>query len=432
MGDNNPNGMAGDTLESLEAEREDFEKTIACARQVARDFDKLTEQRKSMDPRRIAFHLQLKGPILRRCAWKGIITPEAFQWHKEVVASQKVLGGQVLRDAAAFGQALISWEEDLERRELQQRATLSFSPSIPIVTGGNGLTPDRSDVPIKSVGAHKSCRQDNSGGNPGVLIYTNNWDTYNRYTGSQKGIGQLPGANVTYVGPDSIDNLYLATNVPGAIEPPTYKGVAFAYRVTINQGESWYYYAAQDAKIKAEEKAFIGISSLTPLMVGFSPTAGAGGDLADAVSAATERSVPPVDAGIPWPAGIRARGMAWEDHLAGQMPAGSRLPPNFETFDYFDRDAGTATSAKTLETLTRARVVKPVELYKSLVKNIDAVANFSSAASRDFQLNENQINSRVIEVAIPWTTTPNQMEQINSAVRYGKKLGVIVIITKTK
>jgi len=122
MGDNNPNGMAGDTLESLEAEREDFEKTIACARQVARDFDKLTEQRKSMDPRRIAFHLQLKGPILRRCAWKGIITPEAFQWHKEVVASQKVLGGQVLRDAAAFGQALISWEEDLEKREQDYRA----------------------------------------------------------------------------------------------------------------------------------------------------------------------------------------------------------------------------------------------------------------------------------------------------------------------
>jgi hypothetical protein len=75
-----------------------------------------------------------------------------------------------------------------------------------------------------------------------------------------------------------MNNLYLATNVPGAVEPPTYQGASYKFRVTINQSESWYYYSAQDAQTKQESMAFNAISSLTPLMVGFSPAAGAGGD----------------------------------------------------------------------------------------------------------------------------------------------------------
>ena len=46
--------------------------------------------------------------------------------------------------------------------------------------------------------------------------------------------------------------------------------------------------------------------------------------------------------------------MPWEDYLGTQLPAGSRLPPNVKTFDFFDRTTGVATSAKTLDTTTAA------------------------------------------------------------------------------
>jgi hypothetical protein len=68
------------------------------------------------------------------------------------MAEQKALGDQMLRDTAAFGQALVAWAESLERREKNYRARagqqkapalLSF-PSVPMVTGGNGLMPDES------------------------------------------------------------------------------------------------------------------------------------------------------------------------------------------------------------------------------------------------------------------------------------------------
>ena len=132
-------------------------------------------------------------------------------------------------------------------------------------------------------------------------------------------------------------------------------------------------------------------------------------------------------------AGIKAQGDPWEDYLeATKMPAGSRLPPNFKTFDFYDAAAGTATSAKTLDTATGSKVGNPADLYKSLVKSIEAAADFKEGYKGTFKLTANQIKSRVIEVAIPSTTTPDQMEQINAAVRYGKRLGVTVNVTKTK
>jgi hypothetical protein len=49
--------------------------------------------------------------------------------------------------------------------------------------------------------------------------------------------------------------------------------------------------------------------------------------------------------------GINAQGMPFEEFVAGQMPAGTRLPPNFKTFDFYDPSTGTAVSVKTLDTI---------------------------------------------------------------------------------
>jgi len=86
-----------------------LEKIVACVRQISQDFRTMAEQEKSLDVERIAFHLQLTGPDMRRCVWKGILSPEGFQWHKEAMARQKVLGERLIKDTAALVQALIEW-----------------------------------------------------------------------------------------------------------------------------------------------------------------------------------------------------------------------------------------------------------------------------------------------------------------------------------
>ena len=145
MGDDYSNGTASATVEPLKAERADLEKTVASVRQMARDFDTLTERRKSFDAKRVAFHLQLKGPHLRRCIWKGFFTPEAFQWHKAAIARKKALGEQMLKDTAAYCQALVRWAEDLEKRESQHHSleTAHDQPAGNLSrTGANTLSPN--------------------------------------------------------------------------------------------------------------------------------------------------------------------------------------------------------------------------------------------------------------------------------------------------
>ncbi|WP_082045735.1 MULTISPECIES: hypothetical protein [Pseudomonas] len=51
--------------------------------------------------------------------------------------------------------------------------------------------------------------------------------------------------------------------------------------------------------------------------------------------------------------------MPWEDYLGTQLPAGSLLPPNFKTFNFFDETTGIAISAKTLDTTTAAKLANP-------------------------------------------------------------------------
>lgn len=133
--------------------------------------------------------------------------------------------------------------------------------------------------------------------------------------------------------------------------------------------------------------------------------------------------------GIQWGKGIHAQGMPWEDHLAKQMPAGSRLPPGFKAFDFFDRASGVATSAKTLDTTTPTKIADPKQVYSSLVGNIDDAADFTRYTLQGRTLNASQITARELQVAVPKGTTPAQWEQISKAIQYGQGRGVTVRIT---
>ncbi|MEC5196857.1 filamentous hemagglutinin [Xanthomonas campestris] len=76
------------------------------------------------------------------------------------------------------------------------------------------------------------------------------------------------------------------------------------------------------------------------------------------------------EAGIEWGKGIQGQGMPWENYLASEMPASSRLPPNFKTFDFYDEATRTRLVPKlsTLLPLLRWRILgRFIHLLKQIL-----------------------------------------------------------------
>lgn len=134
--------------------------------------------------------------------------------------------------------------------------------------------------------------------------------------------------------------------------------------------------------------------------------------------------------GIRWGRGIQGQGMPWEDYLATQLPGGSRLPPNFKTFDFYDLESGAAISAKTLDTSTASRLADPRRVFNSLRGNIDSVVGFDKPYELSgYVLDPAAIASRELRAAVPASTNSAQWQQIANAIKYGQSKGVTVVVT---
>jgi len=151
--------------------------------------------------------------------------------------------------------------------------------------------------------------------------------------------------------------------------------------------------------------------------------------LFDRATGATIAVAKQTDTGIVWGRGIQGQGMPWEDTVARRMPAGSRLPQNFKTFDFFDEATRTAVSAKTLDTTTPAKVRRPEQVYHAMKRSVDAAASFTEHGLSGMVVHSSKIAVRRVEMAIPAQTTPAQWEQVRRAVTYAKDQGVDLIIT---
>ncbi|WP_218017646.1 endonuclease toxin domain-containing protein, partial [Sphingomonas pituitosa] len=139
-----------------------------------------------------------------------------------------------------------------------------------------------------------------------------------------------------------------------------------------------------------------------------------------------------VDAGIAWGKGIAGQGGPWEDYIAARLPVDDRLPPNFKTFDFFEKTTGRAISAKTLDTSTASRLSNPSQIYATLKSYADAVADFGGYKLSNVRLSPSDINVREIHLAIPSGTNTAQWEQIMKAAEYSRKIGVNIDVTVTK
>ncbi|WNH44846.1 hemagglutinin repeat-containing protein [Xanthomonas hawaiiensis] len=168
--------------------------------------------------------------------------------------------------------------------------------------------------------------------------------------------------------------------------------------------------------------------SLTPVL----PSGGVATVVEEGIGRTIGSTLSRAETGIEWGKGIKGQGMPWENYLATQLPAESRLPQNFKTFDFFDDVTGFAMSAKTLDTTTAAKVANPAQVYSSLKSNIDAIKDFSKYGLSGVSLKSSQIATRELQVAIPSNTTAEQWTEISRAIEYGKNNGVIVKIFEVK
>ncbi len=138
------------------------------------------------------------------------------------------------------------------------------------------------------------------------------------------------------------------------------------------------------------------------------------------------------EVGMQWGQGNMKQGMPWEDYVGKSLPADARLPKNFKTFDYYDGATKTATSVKSMDTQTMAKLANPNQVYSLIKGNIDAAAKFKEYALSGRELTSSMISNREIQLAIPAHTTKTQWAEINRAIEYGKSQGVKVTVTQVK
>ena len=144
------------------------------------------------------------------------------------------------------------------------------------------------------------------------------------------------------------------------------------------------------------------------------------------------KSVTTEETGIKWGEGIKGQGMPWEDFVGKELPANSRLPENFKTFDYYDILTKTAISVKTLDTTTAAKLANPKQIYNTLKNYIDKVADFKEYTLKGAEITSSDIINREIRLAVPAATTKSQWQHISNAIDYGKSRGVKLIVTEVK
>ena len=160
---------------------------------------------------------------------------------------------------------------------------------------------------------------------------------------------------------------------------------------------------------------------------------GRASEVADAGVQAARVGAEAIDAGVTFGKGIGGQGASWENFLTTQLPEGTaQLPTNFKTFDFFNPDTGVATSAKTLDTTTAAKLANPQQIYNSLQGNINSILDFTEYERSEVELNQSMIQSSELRVAVPANTTSAQWQQINRAIQYGKDNGVNVIVNPVK
>ncbi|QLB42034.1 hemagglutinin repeat-containing protein [Mannheimia pernigra] len=138
---------------------------------------------------------------------------------------------------------------------------------------------------------------------------------------------------------------------------------------------------------------------------------------------------------IEWGKGIQKQGKTWEEYLQKILPEGTldlnEIKPNFKTFDRLLPD-GTAISAKTMDTVGSKTYQDPKRITYQLNRYVDDMVNFKGDGRGKEFITSRDISSREMYLAIPYSTTKQQMEAINKSIDYARSQGVKIIVKEVK
>ena len=136
------------------------------------------------------------------------------------------------------------------------------------------------------------------------------------------------------------------------------------------------------------------------------------------------------EVGVVWSGGIKDQGQPFETYVEAQIANAKQLPETAKTFDQFDLATRTAVSDKTLNTLSFSYIKNPQRIYWRLKQYVDEAADYESRT--DFDVDSEDILAKTIQLAIPEYTSPTQWGYLFSALRYGRRRGVLVMITRIR
>lgn len=118
-----------------------------------------------------------------------------------------------------------------------------------------------------------------------------------------------------------------------------------------------------------------------------------------------------------WPLPPSPRGFAIETRLGGN------LPPGFPTIDKFDWQHGIATSIKTVD-LAAKSYQNPARLESLVKRYIDKVAGFKGHDHAGFEISQEAVQLRVLEIGVPRNGAPDQMQAFDNMAAYAQDKGV--------
>ncbi|MEM8420251.1 DUF637 domain-containing protein, partial [Morganella morganii] len=129
---------------------------------------------------------------------------------------------------------------------------------------------------------------------------------------------------------------------------------------------------------------------------------------------------------------INQQGMPFEHYIGTQLPAGSKLPDGFKTFDYYDSKDKIAISVKTINTQTDSRLNKPDAIKYTINGHVNKIAQFTGHIKEGIPLSSDDIKKRVLHIGLPEKTTSEQWKSINRAVKNANDKNIEIKITIIK
>jgi hypothetical protein len=184
------------------------------------------------------------------------------------------------------------------------------------------------------------------------------------------------------------------------------------------------------AAVRTAERAVSRVGETTTMRVVAGSSGGAGRSAAEYAAKAVKEApvVTAKDIGWTgrqrfWQAGVNPRGYAFENHFAKTLLPRDRLPYGFKAFDFkpMTENGMKMISAKTLDTMTPARIANPRQVFYAVNKHVRAMVNFTvdrrkNALGEIVRITKDDIAARELQLAIPANTSATAMREVTNAI----------------